>query len=578
MASIFNTDVDEAMTAINAAMRGEADPIERFGVSMNAAAVEAKAMAMGLADTTSELDQAALTQARLALLFEQTDAIAGDFVNTSDQLANAARVQSARWENFMADLGAFALPILTELQTLFMDLAEMVLPLVLNAVGPVMDIFGGLVSNFVVFIEAVAAGQDPIASLQPLIYNLGLAFGLTSEESMGLVTQFQDLIAWVQETAAQIAEMIAPVWEAITGFVEFQDVLIALGAIVLSFIIPTIISLVTSMLPIILTVGALIAIVALLRNAWESDWGGIRTNLTAWWNETGKPIFDLLKEWLGVFIPEAISTLKHFWDNVLMPAMEAVWSWLTNVLIPFLRDDLIPWVSEKVTAAIQTLTDYWTDTLKPALEAVWQFIQDDLIPLFEALWDLFNVAGTLALEALAGLWQNILKPALEAVWQFIQDDLIPIFDRLRENINRDLKPVLEWLSDTVLSGLEDSFLAVKNAIQKTVEKVKSLINKIENFELPDWLTPGSPTPFELGLIGINNALTDFNRLLDENGLIGSPSMSVNPTLNPALAGMAGDSAGSSTSYQANTTIYTNQDPLRVLRASRHLDKISEIPE
>jgi hypothetical protein len=108
MASIFNTDVGDAMTAINAALRGEADPIERFGVSMNMVSVEAKALAMGFEKVDGQFSSTALTQARLALLMEQTDKIAGDFVNTSGDLANATRsirqggrtswLRSARWD------------------------------------------------------------------------------------------------------------------------------------------------------------------------------------------------------------------------------------------------------------------------------------------------------------------------------------------------------------------------------------------------------------------------------------------------------------------------------------------------
>lgn len=578
MASIFNTDVEDAMVAINAALRGEADPIERFGVSMNAAAVEAHALALGLADSTGELDQAALTQARLSLLMAQTDKIAGDFVNTSDQLANAARVQSARWENFMAALGSFALPILTELQTLFMDLAEVAMPLILEAIGPVADIFGDLVSGVVEFITAIAAGQAPLDAIKQLIFDLATALGMNQVEAALLTIQFQDFIARVQEFGAAVWELIQPIVESIMNFVSFQDVLIALGVVILSVVIPTIISLVASFLPIIATVGAIIAIVAVLRNAWENDWGGIRTNLTAWWNETGKPIFELLRSWLGENIPKAIEKLKKFWDDVLLPAIQAVWTWLSTVLIPFVQNELIPWLSEKLGSAIQDLSAFWTDTLQPALEDVWGFITEDLIPLFEALWELFNVGGELALTALAGLWENVLQPALEKVWGFIQDSIIPIFEGLTRLINEELGPVMEWLTNQVINPAASGFENIKSAIQTVIDAVKRLIEKLQEIELPAVLTPGSPTPFELGLRGINKALKETNQLLDNNALIGTPGMSLNPTLNPAIAGMGAEGLNGGNSYVSNTTVNTNQDPLRVLRASRHLDKLAEIPE
>jgi hypothetical protein len=138
MASIFNTDVNEALIAIQAGLRGEADPLERFGVSLSAAAVKAKALELGLEDAEGQLSQTALTTARLALLFEQTDKIAGDFVNTSGDLANASRVQAARWENFMASIGTRFLPIIQKFQGIFMDLAEKAMPLVENALNDIM--------------------------------------------------------------------------------------------------------------------------------------------------------------------------------------------------------------------------------------------------------------------------------------------------------------------------------------------------------------------------------------------------------------------------------------------------------
>lgn len=577
MASIFNTDVDQALTAINAALRGEADPIERFGVSMNAAAVQAKAMEMGLADSTAELDQAALTQARLALLFEQTDAIAGDFVNTSDQLANASRVQKARWENFMASIGSFALPILETFQGVFLDIGERVFPIVTEALAPIAEVVAQVAEAIGGFLSAVIAGEDPLANLNNLIFELAQIFGLSKTEAFNVVVSFQDLVAQIQEVIANVQLLLEPIISAVTSFVSWQDVLVALGIAIASVVIPAIISLVASMLPIILTVGAIIAVVALLRNAWENDWGGIRTSLTAWWEETGKPIFDALRGWLSENIPKAIQVLKNFWENVLKPAMEAVWSWLSTVLIPFVRDQLIPWLSDKLTSAIQTLTDFWSNTLKPAIDTVWGFLKEDVIPLFEALWELFNVGGALALEALSALWTGTLKPALDDVWSFIQTYLIPIFESLMKNINDDVAPVLQWLADTVLSSVSNAFDDIKSAIQFVIEKIKQLIEKLKSIELPSALTPGSPTPFELGLLGINKALGDFNKLLDQNGLLGSPSLNLNPAVNPLLGGLAAEGPGGNVTYNSNTTVNTNQDPLRVLRASRHLDKLPEIP-
>lgn len=106
MASVFNTDVNEVLTAINAGLRGETEPLRRFGVMLSDSAVRAKAVEMGLAATTKEVDLNAKAQAALALIMEQSDKTAGDFVQTTDSLANAQRRSAAIAENAQARFGA----------------------------------------------------------------------------------------------------------------------------------------------------------------------------------------------------------------------------------------------------------------------------------------------------------------------------------------------------------------------------------------------------------------------------------------------------------------------------------------
>ncbi|HKE79053.1 MAG TPA: phage tail tape measure protein [Solirubrobacteraceae bacterium] len=115
MASVFNTSVPEALQAIQAGLRGEADPLERFGVGLSDAAVKAKAAAMGLKTQHGELDAHAKAQARMALLMEQTNRLQGDFENTSDGAANQQRILHAQMENVSAELGKALLPAFTQL-------------------------------------------------------------------------------------------------------------------------------------------------------------------------------------------------------------------------------------------------------------------------------------------------------------------------------------------------------------------------------------------------------------------------------------------------------------------------------
>jgi hypothetical protein len=105
------------------------------------------------------------------------------------------------------------------------------------------------------------------------------------------------------------------------------------------------------------------------------------------------------------------------------------------------------------------------------------------------------------------LWQNVLYPALKKVWEAIEKYLVPIFKALADYVNTKVIPVLEWLWKKVIEPLGN---AIKNTLIKALEWVLEQFKKLKDFlakfTLPDWLTPGSPTPLELGLLGIHEAM------------------------------------------------------------------------
>ncbi len=61
-----------------------------------------------------------------------------------------------------------------------------------------------------------------------------------------------------------------------------------------------------------------------------------------------------------------------------------------------------------------------------------------------------------------------------------------------------------------LGNLGGAFEGISNAIQKVFSWIVNLQSKLLGLKIPSWLTPGSPTPFEMGLLGINQALKKLN--------------------------------------------------------------------
>ena len=90
LASVFNTDVSTALEAINSGLKGEADPLEQFGIGLSAASLQAFALSQGIQGNVSDLSESEKANLRIALIMEQSASVAGDFAETNDGLANCS--------------------------------------------------------------------------------------------------------------------------------------------------------------------------------------------------------------------------------------------------------------------------------------------------------------------------------------------------------------------------------------------------------------------------------------------------------------------------------------------------------
>ena len=106
LASFNNTSPEEAVQAIGAALRGEAEPLRRFGVLLNDATLKQEAMALGIYDGSGALTAQQKILAAQSAIYKQTGDAQGDFMRTSDGLANSQRTLSATFENVKANMGA----------------------------------------------------------------------------------------------------------------------------------------------------------------------------------------------------------------------------------------------------------------------------------------------------------------------------------------------------------------------------------------------------------------------------------------------------------------------------------------
>lgn len=124
LASFNNMEPTEVLDKLRAGLTGETEPLKSLGVNLSAAAIEAKAMEMGLMGADGQLSASAKAQASYALIMEQTKLAQGDFARTSDGLANRQRILGATFGDLKSTIGTALLPVVNDLAGSFLSFAK----------------------------------------------------------------------------------------------------------------------------------------------------------------------------------------------------------------------------------------------------------------------------------------------------------------------------------------------------------------------------------------------------------------------------------------------------------------------
>lgn len=115
LAATYGGSVREAVEAVSSTLKGETDPIERYGVSIKASDISARMAAQGLGDLEGAAKKQATAQTVMTMLTEQTTKAQGAFGRESNTLAGKQERLKATFENLKATIGEKLLPIATQL-------------------------------------------------------------------------------------------------------------------------------------------------------------------------------------------------------------------------------------------------------------------------------------------------------------------------------------------------------------------------------------------------------------------------------------------------------------------------------
>jgi hypothetical protein len=222
LASFNNTSPEQAINAIGAALRGEAEPLRAYGVLLDDASLRQAALELGIIKTTKNaLTPQQKVLAAQKLIFEQTGAAQGDFGRTSDGLANRTRILTAELENAKVTIGNALLPIILQLASF---ISENVIPIVKEFSESISTTlkptFEGLSTYFTdillpTFLAIYNFIKDfifPIiaAVLKPAIEGLTTAFGAVTTAIKNNQTTFDSIFVVIKSVAGFVRDVLAP--------------------------------------------------------------------------------------------------------------------------------------------------------------------------------------------------------------------------------------------------------------------------------------------------------------------------------------------------------------------------------
>lgn len=202
LASFANTSPEEAITAISAALRGESEPIRKYGVLLDDASLKAEYFAQTGKKVTGTLTPQQRVLAAQALIMKQTADAQGDFARTSDGLANSQRTLTATIEDVKAQIGQGLLPAVTE---------------IVNAVGPMLKDLAPVLGELAKEVGGTLA--DAFNTIKPLLPPLVQAFGqIASTVGGALISAVATLIPAVMpllQILANLGQRVGPIVEKV---------------------------------------------------------------------------------------------------------------------------------------------------------------------------------------------------------------------------------------------------------------------------------------------------------------------------------------------------------------------------
>jgi phage-related protein len=441
LASMFGGTTSDAVGALSSALKGERDPIEKYGVSLSQAKIDAEAAALGFERVDGALSSQAQQAATLSLVMKQTADSQGNFARESNTLAGQQQRLNSLWGNAKSSLGTAFLPAITAVTTALVNgfpKAEAAVTGTVKRIGlgftGLRDLFGkgeftsafreafgveedsGVVDTLFRIREGFITALGPIGTIvRTVIDTVTSAFQSLGPQVLGLLPMlspfglvFQALLpvlpqiaGMIQALAAQLGPVlgvtlaqVTPLFSQLVGILS--GVLVALlptiGTLVtmvgqaFTTLVPVILGVITAVLPLITTlVGQLAPILLNLVTA-------ILPPVVAIFGALIGAIAPLITQIAGLLIPII---------QALLPVVVTVFQVIATVITAAMQI---------IQGIIQVVTGLITGNWSQVWDGIQNIVEGALNTIVAIIAGILAIVGSIVvagLNAVKGIWNSV---------------------------------------------------------------------------------------------------------------------------------------------------------------------------
>lgn len=342
LSAAFGGTATDAVEALGSALRGEADPAEKYGLSLNQAKINARLAEKGLSGLTGTALTAAKAQTVMELATEQAGGAVGQFAREADTAAGQAQRNQAAWTDTLAVLGDALLPVVTAVTEKFSSLAKWI-----SENSTLVMILVGVIGGLAVAILAINVALSIYATVTALAETAAWGFA---------AALLANPITWIVIAIVALVVAIIYLWNNCEAF---RDAVTAVWNWIKN-----------------VWQTSTAAIVGFMTSLWSnivSVWNGITSAFNTAVNAV-KGFLSNLGDWFGKIPGWLSSALGTVWNVVTAPfrsAIDAVReyvSWFSSMFAP-----VVGWISSALSGIYNAITAPFRtaiDWVKGAIEGI----------------------------------------------------------------------------------------------------------------------------------------------------------------------------------------------------------------